>query len=650
MGQPSSKKNEMTIRHQFDRFCQKILHDEKVDYIREQEYRKQHEITLNEIPKKELDKVHVLDEYDVEYDHFQVLGYDIAVKDTLIAEALKELSDRKRNVILLSYFMEMSDSDIAKEMQLVRETIYLHRKGSIKILKKIIEEIKKDEENEFCKGAENAEKEDSIGGDFYMRLDELKNDFPDIPDFIHDMIQEEVEKQVNSSNITPIQRKSKFNRSISRVAAAAAVCIIATSTVAYAGTKLYHMYLEKQGNYGTLTSIKSDENSEDVKLPEEIHKISVTSNYIPKGMEWTDEENQLGLVYKDAPDTEGIAIRTALMDEKSMDKSLLDRNVIESENHVFGSYDGIYLKYNTTEGENSFDQRIYLLCPEEYRVLTLYIGNTISKEEAYKFAENIVITEEDEMIKTADMTAWSDIIDPTVYADKKSLVNGQLPVHQIGETFNLESHAEDNNGNYINTDKVTVRVDKIKVADDLQILDNDKIPDAWKTAVDANGKLVQNHLSYMKKGDGVNNLDSVVREENMNQKLLFTTVTYTNTSEEELNHMIYMGTLIALSKQDDGTYTIYMPGTEAGTDYDYYISDGVAKTAEMTYCSVQDDYGKGKNYIPSLKPGESVQVNMAWIVNEKDLENLYLNLNDTGGCYEISERMCHTGVVYVGKE
>lgn len=271
-----------------------------------------------------------------------------------------------------------------------------------------------------------------------MRLDELKNDFPNIPDFVHDMIQEEVEKQVKSSNVTAMQRKNKFNRSISRVAAAVAVCIIATSTVAYAGTKLYHMYLEKQGNYGTLTSIKSDENSEDVKLPEEIHKISVTSNYIPKGMEWTAEENQLGLVYKDAPYTEGIAIRTDLVDEESLDKSLLDRNVIESENHVFGSYDGIYLKYNTINGENSFDQRIYLLCPEEYRVLTLYIGNTISKEEAYKFAENIVITEEDEMIKTADMTAWSDIIDPTVYADKKSLVNGQLPVHQIGETFNLD--------------------------------------------------------------------------------------------------------------------------------------------------------------------------------------------------------------------
>ena len=482
-----------------------------------------------------------------------------------------------------------------------------------------------------------------------MRLDELKNDFPDIPDFIHDMIQEEVEKQVNSSNITPMQKKSKFNRSISRVAAAAVVCIIATSTVAYAGTKLYHMYLEKQGNYGTLTTIKSDENSEDVKLPEEIHEISVTSNYIPEGMEWTVGRYKLG--YKDALDKAGITIDTVLMDKKSLDKSLLDRNVIESENHVFGSYDGIYLKYNTTNGENSFDQRIYLLCPEEYRVLTLYIGNTISKEEAYKFAENLVITEEDEMIKTADMTTWSDIIDSTVYADKIALVtNGQLPVRQIGEAFNLDSYAEDNNGNDITTDKVTACVDKVQIADNLQLLDSDKIPKAWKTAVDANGKLVQNHLSYIKKGDGVNNLDSVVREENMDQKLLFLTVTYTNISEEELNHMLYLGTLIALSKQDDGTYTVYMPGTEAGEDYDYYTSDSVAKTAEMTYCSVQDDYGKGKNYIPSLKPGESVQVNMAWIVNEKDIKNLYLNLNDTGGCYEITENMRHTGVVYVGKE
>ena len=42
------------------------------------------------------------------------------MKDALIAEALQALSERKRNVILLSYFLEMSDADIAREMNLVR--------------------------------------------------------------------------------------------------------------------------------------------------------------------------------------------------------------------------------------------------------------------------------------------------------------------------------------------------------------------------------------------------------------------------------------------------------------------------------------------------------------------------------------------------
>ena len=58
-----------------------------------------------------------------------------------IAEALKELTERKRNVILLSYFMEMSDADIAREMNLVRSTIHEHRTRSLEILRKIMEGI-----------------------------------------------------------------------------------------------------------------------------------------------------------------------------------------------------------------------------------------------------------------------------------------------------------------------------------------------------------------------------------------------------------------------------------------------------------------------------------------------------------------------------
>ena len=61
------------------------------------------------------------------------------VKDTLIVEALQVLPERKRNVILRSYFLEMSDADIAREMNLVRSTVHEHRTRSLEILRKIME-------------------------------------------------------------------------------------------------------------------------------------------------------------------------------------------------------------------------------------------------------------------------------------------------------------------------------------------------------------------------------------------------------------------------------------------------------------------------------------------------------------------------------
>ena len=65
---------------------------------------------------------------------------------TGLKTVVKELTERKRNVILLSYFMEMSDADIAREMNLVRSTIHEHRTRSLEILRKIMEGIADEKE------------------------------------------------------------------------------------------------------------------------------------------------------------------------------------------------------------------------------------------------------------------------------------------------------------------------------------------------------------------------------------------------------------------------------------------------------------------------------------------------------------------------
>ena len=141
----SSREKMRTVRHQFDYFCKKILHGEKVNYEREMEYRGKHEISFSQLTQEELGQLNSMDEYTVEEAMFRVLDYDVVVKDDLISEALKTLPEKKRNVILLSFFMDMTDTEIAKQMNLVRSTIHHHRISSLRTLKKVMEEIKNKE-------------------------------------------------------------------------------------------------------------------------------------------------------------------------------------------------------------------------------------------------------------------------------------------------------------------------------------------------------------------------------------------------------------------------------------------------------------------------------------------------------------------------
>ena len=95
---------------------------------------------IKDLSEKELSRLFIMDEHEMETHRFQVLGYDIEVKDALIAEALQTLTEKKRNVVLLSYFMDMSDADIAREMNLVRSTINEHRRRSLELMRKNMEE------------------------------------------------------------------------------------------------------------------------------------------------------------------------------------------------------------------------------------------------------------------------------------------------------------------------------------------------------------------------------------------------------------------------------------------------------------------------------------------------------------------------------
>lgn len=132
-----------TVRHQFDSICRKVLRDESRNYKKQLARRAEKETSLSDLSETELNQFCTVDEYPSDSTYFDVLDYRVAVKDERLAEALAALPSKKRDVILLSFFLDMSDVEIAEQLKVVAATIHYRRKSSLQELK-LRMEVKED--------------------------------------------------------------------------------------------------------------------------------------------------------------------------------------------------------------------------------------------------------------------------------------------------------------------------------------------------------------------------------------------------------------------------------------------------------------------------------------------------------------------------
>ena len=58
-------------------------------------------------------------EYPCERFCFQVQGYNIPIRNEILANALVKLSEKKRDIILLAYFLDMTDQEIADKLEIL---------------------------------------------------------------------------------------------------------------------------------------------------------------------------------------------------------------------------------------------------------------------------------------------------------------------------------------------------------------------------------------------------------------------------------------------------------------------------------------------------------------------------------------------------
>ena len=58
-------------------------------------------------------------QYETEVINFYCHGYTVSVEDSLIAEAVAHLSEKQRDIILLSFFLEQKDIEVAMILGIV---------------------------------------------------------------------------------------------------------------------------------------------------------------------------------------------------------------------------------------------------------------------------------------------------------------------------------------------------------------------------------------------------------------------------------------------------------------------------------------------------------------------------------------------------
>lgn len=125
-------------QHTFDCFCKKVLKCEAYNGYREISRKQTREVTFSELPEESMEQLASYDRYPWEYASFPVGGDVILIEDDRLAEALNMMPQEGRDILLMYWFLDMADREIAERMHMARRTVNTRRQKAYRLLKELM--------------------------------------------------------------------------------------------------------------------------------------------------------------------------------------------------------------------------------------------------------------------------------------------------------------------------------------------------------------------------------------------------------------------------------------------------------------------------------------------------------------------------------
>ncbi|HID1127868.1 TPA: RNA polymerase sigma factor [Clostridioides difficile] len=130
---------EQRVQNQFGGFCTRVLKNEAKRILNEYTRQRDREKSLDDLSPDELAQASSYDKYFQDEYVFEVLGRKVFVVGNLLADAITQLAEDKQDIILLSYFLGMTDREISEQLNVVRQAVSKRRANILKELREYLE-------------------------------------------------------------------------------------------------------------------------------------------------------------------------------------------------------------------------------------------------------------------------------------------------------------------------------------------------------------------------------------------------------------------------------------------------------------------------------------------------------------------------------
>lgn len=132
--------NEIT----FEAYCKAAINNAVLKVRQRRAQREKREVLLADLPENALYDVGAedkeLERAEIERRVFHVRGVDVAVSDERLARALSYLLPKDREIVLLSYFAELTDGEVAQRVKLSRPTVQRRKNAALGKLRDLLEQ------------------------------------------------------------------------------------------------------------------------------------------------------------------------------------------------------------------------------------------------------------------------------------------------------------------------------------------------------------------------------------------------------------------------------------------------------------------------------------------------------------------------------